>query len=73
MQKINDKFVSITAFDYKMDELRSKVDENKEIQNQLNDAISDKFDVVFQKFEAITEEYVSKELLTQTLDGYAKF
>ena len=44
-----------------MEDLKSKIDENKEIQTQLNDDIADRFDSIISSMENIREESVTHD------------
>ena len=72
LQKINDKFVTNKSFEFKIEDLKTKIDDNKDTQTQINDGISDKFDLIFQRLDNIIEECVTHEKLQQDLDKYTK-
>jgi len=58
--KMNDKFVPNKEFNYKIDELMTKINDNRDTQSNVNDTISDKFDVCFKRIDNVIAECITQ-------------
>ena len=72
MKMLTDKFVTSKTFEFKMEDVKVKIDDHKMIQNQINDNIADKFDTIFQTMEKIRSETVTHEKLEQELEKFTR-
>ena len=67
---MNDKFVTNKNFEFKMENTILKIDDNKDNQMAVNDNMTDKFDVAFQRIDNLVSETVTHDNLSQKLEKY---
>lgn len=72
MAQLKSNFVPVKEFEYKIEELKVKISDDKDYQAQYNDGIQDKFEIVFNKFEILTDDKVSNEKLDSELEKYTR-